>query len=249
MKRRQRLFTALDQKLNASSVINKSRLLVHLHIGKCGGTSIDTLFGRILNLPNHVYVGHEHFDWSFIDTFHPDSTDVILMLRHPTTRIISHFDFAKTLQWTRKHPKMRQYSLKEYLQDTEEMMKTRSIWFDGQGGVSWLAGTHSGYSILTNSTLIRKRDEIANNATQQCLLAADRLDQTLWFGMLEAIPKSMELLQHALNLSKIPVLPKQNVKRRSHSPRHSQKQQQTTTTWRVGTTSINITRAARLVAL
>jgi hypothetical protein len=229
LKRRQGLFVKLQHKLPAST-IPKPRLLVHLHIGKCGGTSVDTLFSTALTtpLPNrHVFIGHQHFDWSFIDTLDKDFTDVVMMLRHPVSRAVSHFDFSKTLAWTRQHPKMRKYSLKEYLHDPQEMMETRSIWFDGQGGVSWLAGTHAGYSILTNATLIQQRNEIATNATRQCLLAANHLDQTRWFGILEDIPKSMELLQHALNLTEIPTFPKQNAKRKMKPFSHSRQQQET----------------------
>jgi hypothetical protein len=57
LKRRQGLFAKLQHKLPAST-IPKPRLLVHLHIGKCGGTSMDTLFSTALNpLPNHVFIG------------------------------------------------------------------------------------------------------------------------------------------------------------------------------------------------
>jgi hypothetical protein len=49
---------------------------------------------------------------------------------------------------------------------------------------------------------------MASNATAICLLAADRLDATLWFGIIEDLPRSMELLQHALGLSWLPEFPK-----------------------------------------
>jgi hypothetical protein len=54
------------------------------------------------------------------------------------------------------------------------------------------------------------RERLAANATAMCLLAADRLDETLWFGIIEHLPRSMELLQHALGLSSVPRFPQSN---------------------------------------
>jgi hypothetical protein len=53
-------------------------------------------------------------------------------------------------------------------------------------------------------------------------LAADRLDETLWFGLLEDLPRSMELLQHALGLDHTPTLPTAN-KNAHPSPTQSEK--------------------------
>jgi hypothetical protein len=104
--------------------------------------------------------------------------------------------------------------LGEYLQDKQEMMETRDLWYDGQASLSWLTGTHlSSWVAVSPNRFWRDvtgREQMASNATAMCLLAADRLDATLWFGIIEDLPRSMELLQHALGLSWLPEFPKSN---------------------------------------
>ena len=55
----------------------------------------------------------------------------IIMFRDPISRVVSHFHFAKTLEWT-KGLKIRQQSLSEYLSDRDSMLITNDIWIDGQ---------------------------------------------------------------------------------------------------------------------
>lgn len=192
----------------------QQRQLVHLHIGKNGGTSLDSLGRRIATESGRRYKGRRHFDWSLIETLPQDTTDVITVLRDPVKRAVSHFYYARTLPWTQKLH-IRDLNLTEYLHDKSEMLRTRSIWFDGQAGVSWLTGTHVDPWVGGPKTKeeIQQREIASQNSSATCLLAADRLDQTLWFGIIEDLPRSMELLQHALGLSKQPSLPKKN----SHS--------------------------------
>ena len=193
----------------------QQRSLVHLHIGKNGGTSLDGLGKRLADETNRRYMGYTHFDWSYIHNL--ANKDVITMLRHPVTRAVSHIYSARN--WMKQVQLKNTMTLGEYLNDTNLLLETRTCWFDGQGGVSWLTGTHE-----ESSWVKRTKDEveIANgealdkNATAMCLLAADRLDQTLWFGILEDLPRSMQLLQYALNLSQVPSLPKGNVNPQQH---------------------------------
>lgn len=195
------------------------RLLVHLHIGKNGGTSVDRIGPSLAHQTNRLYIpqGHMHFDWSFIDKLPQDKAiDVITMLRNPISRAASQFYYAKTLKWTRRRP-IGHMNLEEYLNDTNEMMQTRTIWVDGQAATWWLTGTHIEKWVNVDPSEVEERERIyATNATAMCHLAADRLDQTMWFGILEDLPRSMELLQHALGLTEIPSLPKANANQISH---------------------------------
>lgn len=194
----------------------QDHLLVHLHIGKNGGTSLDSLGRRLATETGRQFKGHAHFDWSAIESLPPKTTDVITMLRNPVNRAVSHYYFARTLSWTRGRP-IRNMTLTEYLQDKAEMLQTRTIWFDGQAGVSWLTGTHvdSWVGGKMTAAKIAERELASENSTAICLLAADRLDQTFWFGIMEDLPRSMELLQHSLGLLRLPMLPKVNANRQS----------------------------------
>jgi len=46
---------------------------------------------------------------------------VLLLLRHPVERAISHFEFAKKQPWSEGR-RLRRLTLEEYLNDYEEMM-------------------------------------------------------------------------------------------------------------------------------
>ena len=203
---------------------SKRRLLVHLHIGKTGCSSLELITPRLARQTNRTLVppAHVHFDWSYIDKLPQDKMDVITLLRHPVSRAISQFYYAKTLKWTRNKP-IGRMKLGEYLQSKEELLKTRTIWVDGQAATWWLTGTHVETWVHVDPSQVTEREQIyAENATAMLHLAADRLDETLWFGILEDLPRSMELLQHALGLDYTPTLPTAN-KNAHPSPTESEK--------------------------
>jgi len=207
--------------------IKANDTIVHLHIGKTGGTSLDVLLKH--NLPSNVrYVGHSHFDWSYINEI-TDNPRVIVMLRNPVHRFVSHFNFAKKLPWT-QGLKIRDLSLEEYLNDEQAMEETSSIWMDGQGAGLWLTGTHTEYTwvktsmskhlnqnddILTTSIPpimqkeIDERKQSAKNHKYMCNLARKRLNTTIWFGILEELDISMEML--GTFVGKNLELPKRNI--------------------------------------
>ncbi len=102
-------------------------------------------------------------------------------------------------------------------------MKSRIIWADGQAATWWLTGTHVEGWVHVDPSLVDERERIySDNATAMLHLAADRLDETLWFGILEDLPRSMELLQHVLGLDYTPTLPTAN-KNAHPSPTESEK--------------------------
>jgi hypothetical protein len=213
---------AASKQVSKHSPQQQTRLLVHLHIGKNGGTSLDGLGRQLARETGRRFIGYRHFDWSYIDSLletNSHTVDVITMLRHPVQRTTSHFLSAQL--WM---PQLRQHqnlTLTDYLHDTNLLLQTRSIWFDGQAGINWLAASHTEDWVVGNklnaSEVARRQDLYEHHAREMCLLAADRLDQTLWFGMLEDLPKSMKLLQHSLGLDYTPILTKGN-----QNPKHQQ---------------------------
>lgn len=213
-----------------------------LHIGKTGGTSMDHLMDQqilgkgtmydvkmadaIARVRNRLksgqaptkrrYIGHKHFDWTYIETHQKENygydepefanhTDVITILRHPVSRSVSQFYFSKGLPFAinHNHTFIRQ-TLGQYLCNP-------GLWRqpieDGSSGVLWLAGTE----IETKtSTYLR------SNKTAWCLVAAERLDQTLWFALFEDFERSLKLLQLTLDLAVIPKILKLNEARETN---------------------------------
>ena len=192
-------------------------LIAFLHIGKAGGSSFDKLGQEIADQIHYRYYGKRHFDWSEIEKVREwrDNlpVEVVTMLRHPVQRAVSHFYYWKTLNFT-EGTKIVNQTLSEYLfeGDVQNLLDTRDIWQDGQGGVSWLTGTHiAGWVVpKITKTMIENREYQALNITAMLPLAASRLRETKWFGILEDLNRSMILLQHAFNLSEVPTLPTEN---------------------------------------
>jgi hypothetical protein len=183
------------------------------------------------------YWGFNHFDWSYIEMHHAGkknshendrrlkrlpivkrveghadvgrTADVITFLRHPVSRSISQFYFGQTLPWARKqNSKFLHQTIEEYVHDVSK------DWFqplsDGEGGVDFLAGIfHDGW-VMTDQVESEAKDYLRHNKTAACLLAAQRLEQTVWFGLLEDVERSMKLLQISLGLDQTPVLPQRN---------------------------------------
>jgi hypothetical protein len=189
-----------------------NRTLAFLHIGKAGGTSFDKVGGVIAEEAQYNYAGRKHFDWSAIEKMGTvgETVEVVTMLREPVARAISHFYYAKGAAWTKGAP-IRTQGLTQYLQSGKQnLLNTRDIWQDGQAAVSWLTGTHIGKWVGIPKEKVDERERRAQDSFAMCHLAADRLEQTKWFGLLEDSDRSMELLQHAFNLLQRPSLPHEN---------------------------------------
>ena len=174
---------------------NPSHPIVFLHIGKNGGTSFDVTVGPIVRKLSGHYMGHRHFDWSYIETL--VNPDVVLLLRDPVARAVSHFHFTK-----KRRIFIITVSLSEYLRNPQNLLEARDIWQDGQAAVMWLTGTH-----VANWVGI-KRDEIPEREIKfldhktMCLKAAARLKETLWFGFLDDQERSFDMLQWQLGYEK-----------------------------------------------
>lgn len=186
------------------------RCLVHLHIGKNGGSSLDSIGKKLTK----KFVGGKHFDWSYIQgMIGMENADVILMLRNPVARSVSHFYFAKHSQ--HGSHKLQSASLSAFLSDPQFLLEERGIWQDGQAAVSWLTGTHLASWCQVPVVQVKRREMLAQPSPELLHVAAERLEKTVWFGILEDVPRSMELLQHTLQLDFRPELPHRN-KRKKH---------------------------------
>jgi len=181
--------------------MTKKRPAIHkniafLHIGKAGGTSVDSSIGPVIRKLGYHYIGGRHFDWSYVDTLKDAS--VITMLREPVSRAVSHFHFAKTLGWTRGLP-MRHQTLTEYFKDPQGLLDSRGVWQDGQAMVSWLSGTHIANWVGIKAAEVSARENKWQDIESVCRLAAKRLRATIWFGILDDIERSMELLKFVID--------------------------------------------------
>jgi hypothetical protein len=166
-----------------------------------------------------------HFDGTFQEN-ERDHVAVILMLRDPVERAISHFRHVQS-----KDALLQNISMAEFFNDRHLLLQYRAIWQDGQAAVSWLTGTHIAADLSVPSSQVPQREILASPHDNLALLlhlAADRLEQTLWFGILEDVERSMELLQSALHLPlPPPKLPHLN--QRGRRRRRKRRNQETTT--------------------
>jgi len=202
-----------------------------LHVGKAGGTSIDSLLLQILECKSKMYIGERHYDWSYIQQHQLTNmgkqrqlrdgnndigglADVITFLRHPVSRAVSQFHFSKTLPWAKKqNATFLHQTFDEYIDEPNKTW-TQPI-ADGESGADFLAGifpTDKGNWVASDGKETDLKIYLRKNKTAACLLAARRLEDTTWFGIMEDTERSMKLLQVTLGLDFTPVLPRTNGK-------------------------------------
>ena len=174
---------------------NSSHPFVFLHIGKNGGTSFDSAIGPIIRKLGGRYIGHSHFDWSHVETL--KNPDVAVLLRDPVARSVSHFHFAKKLQYYKIN-----VSLSEYIRNPQHMLEARDIWQDGQAAAMWLTGTHVANWVRIKPFQIPERESAFLDHETICLKAVSRLKDTLWFGFLDDQERSFDMLQWQLGYDK-----------------------------------------------
>lgn len=179
-----------------------------LHIGKCGGTSVDGLFRRLTKkrtwFPKRKYIGNHHFDWSIFEhrPFDPlTNADVISMLRNPLNRAKSQFYYSKRLPWAIKsNATFLRQTFDEYVMNptggyTQPLENTALMFLTG----SYPPGSF--VQTFNKDNKRRKEMDMNSNKKKFCQLAADHLDQMIWFGLLEEIPRSIRMLKLSLNMT------------------------------------------------
>ena len=174
--------------------------LVFLHIGKTGGTSFDDVMSRVAKDLDRKYFGRCHFDWSYIAKNFGLDASVLTIFRHPVDRSISNFHFSKRCAWT-EGMKIRNQTMEEYLNDLDSMQGTREIWMDGQAGVMWLSGLHTGKWVHIPPSEIEEREKRFLETKLVAELVIERMLNTTWFGVLDDLDRSMEMLSATLGRS------------------------------------------------
>ena len=162
---------------------NKGHPFMFLHIGKNGGTSFDKVMRPIISKLGGRYIGNRHFDWSYTETI--KNPDVVVLLRDPVSRSVSHFHYSRK----KRIFKMASSSLTEYLHNPQDMLESRDVWQDGQASVMWLTGTHVANWVRIKPHLIPEREIKSLDHKTILTKAAERLNQTLWFGLLIRIDR------------------------------------------------------------
>ena len=185
-----------------------------LHIAKCGGSSFDILMKKLCDQINVKYFGFKHFDYSYIESKGTPQIDIdfVTILRHAVSRAYSQFHYSKIPQmtWT-KRLLMNKQTFSEHIRDKESIKQYYQALTDGESGYWWLSGIHQMNWVLIDDTNKEYKDTLMKDKKKALIQAAHNLDKTLWFGILEDIPRSMELLKHSLGLTEIPELLKKNV--------------------------------------
>ena len=182
------LITGSGVESNVDLQWDNSSIIIFIHIGKAGGTSFDAAMHTWLemnDLPKGRYFGNRHFDWSVVEAH--SGVWPITILRHPVDRAISHFNFMKTLKWTRNDKLFQQSSLGDFLAEPRLMKKYRGCWQDGQAGVAWLSGRQRAAWIQ------HVGDDNVTIDVHSLQVAAVNLRSMKWFGILEQVDESVDM--------------------------------------------------------
>ena len=179
-------------------------------------------------LRRRTYAIGDADDDEYRETFHPhddgddgvaSGADVITFLRHPVSRAYSQFEYSKSLPWARKsNASFLHQTFDEYLDDPSRTW-TQPI-ADGESGSDFLAGIFppedGGGWVLTDGKETSAKARLRANRTAAALLAARNLEKTAWFGLLEDVGRSMEMLGATLGLGYVPVFPMTNSAHHHH---------------------------------
>lgn len=157
---------------------------------------MDVCVSSVVKRHHGKYIGGTHFDWSGVEKL--KNPEVVVLLRDPVSRAVSHFYFSRLLRWT-KALAIRNQTLSEYLHDCQSMLDTRDIWQDGQASIMWLTGTHIASWVRVPVAEVPHRERMFLDTRSICLLAACRLEETLWFGFMDDLDRSLELLTYQLD--------------------------------------------------
>jgi hypothetical protein len=162
------------------------------------------------------------------------NADIIMMVRNPIQRSISQFYYSKTQSWAidSQHPFLN-LTFEQYLDNiTVDSFRQPldNVFMEFLAGIThtpdWIDSDISSSSSNSNSNTknnddddekikrkksIKQKRYLKRNKTAACLLAARRLERNvIWFGILDDIDRSMEMLQDTLQLDYVPKLPSKN---------------------------------------
>lgn len=183
--------------------------LFHLKVPKTGSSSLDFTLGMYTFMRpwnrcicKTLFTDFFHFDWSYIESVEKsDHPRVVASFRDPVDRAMSHFSYIQLQDFTR-HLRMRNQSFSEFIRDPLSLMEAEEVWRDGMAGVAWLTGNtrSDGWVVRGPDSLsyLERAERLHRNITETCLLAARRLEQLAWFGLLEEPVRSGRMLSDYL---------------------------------------------------
>jgi hypothetical protein len=179
--------------------------LAFMHIGKCAGTSFDSWMST--NGLAHAIGGGIHADMSYINAHVSGNPHVLGFLREPAARAASNILYWNTLEFTQNW-KGRNMTLSQILNDPEALEQYAGAYSDGWGGVLWLAGLcPNGWYVHThpdgNNDEEKKlrRDTFQSYPELAVKSAKEQLERFAWFGLLDQVTESMDMLKWQLDLS------------------------------------------------
>lgn len=154
-----------------------------------------------------------HFDSSLTSPLHflRDQVLGLAMFRSPVQRFLSHFYYARHLDWTsRLH--LRRLRPAQYLHHPMALLDTLMVWQDGMAGTAWLAGysIHVGAGSTSREADDQRLWAMYKNRTKTLSRAVQAYHKLMFVGLLEDLEGSMRLLQALLRWPEIPQIQKLN---------------------------------------
>ena len=152
-----------------------------------------------------------HFDSSLTSPLHLREVLGLAMFRNPLQRFLSHFYYARHLDWTsRLH--LRRLRPAQYLHHPMALLDTLMVWQDGMAGTAWLAGysIHVGAGSTSQEADDQRLWAMYKNRTKTLRRAVQAYHKLMFVGLLEDLDGSMRLLQALLRWPEIPQIQKLN---------------------------------------
>ncbi|CAJ1400507.1 unnamed protein product [Effrenium voratum] len=156
-----------------------------------------------------------HFDFSLVHPLvqtMPSRVLGVAMFRDPVGRFLSHFYFARRLDWTHALH-LRRLRPVQYLHHPTALLDTLMVWQDGMAGTAWLAGhsVHVGAGSTRREADDARLWALFRNRTAALQRAVQNFHRLTFAGLLEDLEGSMRLLKVALRWPRIPQMRQLNV--------------------------------------
>ncbi|CAE7376904.1 unnamed protein product [Symbiodinium natans] len=134
------------------------------------------------------------------------------ILRSPLQRYLSHFHFARQLDWTARL-RIRQLSPVQYLYHPAALLDTLMVWQDGMAGTAWLSGlsVHVGAGSTRQESDNARMWAMFRNRTETLQSAVKNYHKLTFVGLLEDLDGSLRLLRTALRWARAPQVQHLNV--------------------------------------
>ncbi|CAE7727068.1 unnamed protein product, partial [Symbiodinium pilosum] len=156
-----------------------------------------------------------HFDFSVVQPLLQSLPGRVLgfaILRNPLQRYLSHFYFARKLDWTARL-RIRSLGPVQYLYHPAALLDTLMVWQDGMAGTAWLSGlsVHVGAGSTRKESDEARMSALFRNRTATLQRAVRNYHKLTFVGLLEDLDGSLRLLRTALRWPQAPEVQQLNV--------------------------------------